>query len=127
VLRLSGLGYVCALLIMSCAFQYQAKLLANEIAAVLSRNTSLMSAIEDFICASAIVRLVFVLLLAVALFVIWLLVLTKLDLSIALPLAAVALVVNALGTGLLLGEGIGALRVAGVVVVALGIFIVMKS
>ena len=46
---------------------------------------------------------------------------------VLLPLAAIALVVNAIGTGLMIGEQIGALRIAGVVTVALGIAMVLKS
>jgi len=72
-------------------------------------------------------RLAVVGILAASLFVIWLLALTKLDLSLALPLASIALVVNAVGSGLLLGEQLSALRVGGVLVVAVGIAMVLKS
>ena len=125
--RMQGLIYIGAMVVMSCAFQYQAKLLADDIAPILARNASVADKVEGLLQSMTIVRLALVLGLAAALFVVWLLALTKLDLSVALPLAAIALIVNAIGTGLLLGEEIGALRIGGVVTVALGIMMVLKS
>ncbi|HYD08042.1 MAG TPA: hypothetical protein VEC60_20065 [Reyranella sp.] len=125
--RMSGLIYISVMVVMSCAFQYQAKLLADDIAPVLARNAGLADKLDGLLQVGTIARLVLALALAAGLFVVWLLALTKLELSVALPLAAIALVVNAIGTGLLLGEEIGALRIGGVVTVALGITMVLKS
>jgi|SRR5690348_13139371 drug/metabolite transporter (DMT)-like permease len=125
--RMQGLIYIGVMVVMSCVFQYQAKLLADDIAPILARNASLADKMAGLLQAATIARLAVVLALAAALFVVWLLALTKLDLSVALPLAAIALVVNAVGTGLLLGEEIGVLRIGGVVAVALGIVMVLKS
>ena len=125
--RMQGLIYIGAFVVMSCAFQYQAKLLADGIAPILARNAGLADKLDGLLQAATIARLALVFALAAALFVVWLLALTKLDLSVALPLAAIALVINAIGTGLLLGEEIGALRIGGVVTVALGIAMVLKS
>jgi hypothetical protein len=124
---MTGLIYIGVMVVMSCAFQYQAKLLADSIAPVLARNGGLADKMNGLLQAAAIARLALVLALAAGLFVVWLLALTKLDLSVALPLAAIALVVNAVGTGLLLGEELGALRIGGVVTVALGIAMVLRS
>jgi multidrug transporter EmrE-like cation transporter len=125
--RMQGLIYIGVMVVMSCAFQYQAKLLADGIAPILARDAGLADKMAELLQATTIVRLALVLTLAAALFVVWLLALTKLDLSVALPLAAIALVVNAIGTGLLLGEELGALRIGGVVTVALGIVMVLGS
>jgi drug/metabolite transporter (DMT)-like permease len=125
--RTSGLLYIAAMLLFSLAFQYQMKVLAGEIAPIISRTTDFVEKMDSLSQAALIWRLLVVLALAALLFVIWLLALTKLELSVALPLASVALVVNALGTGLLLGEALGALRIAGVVTVAIGIAMVLKS
>jgi drug/metabolite transporter (DMT)-like permease len=125
--RTSGLLYIAAMLLFSLAFQYQMKVLAGEIAPIISRTTDFVEKMDSLSQAVLIWRLLVVLALAALLFVIWLLALTKLELSVALPLASVALVVNALGTGLLLGEALGALRIAGVVTVAIGIAMVLKS
>jgi drug/metabolite transporter (DMT)-like permease len=125
--RMQGLIYIGVMVVMSCAFQYQAKLLADGIAPILARNAGLADKMDALLQAATVARLAVVLALAVALFVVWLLALTKLDLSVALPLAAIALIVNAVGTGLLLGEEIGVLRIGGVIAVALGIVMVLKS
>ena len=126
--RTVGLLYVAALLLLSFVFQHQMKIYANEIAPALARSDSGLGSRATALVRVAVGwRLAFVLGLAALLFATWLLALTKLDLSLALPLASVALIVNALGTGLLLGEGIGLLRVAGVLTVAAGIAMVLRS
>jgi len=125
--RIPGLLYIAVMVALSCAFQYQAKLLADDLAPILARSAGLADKSQALMQNAVMVRLAVVLALAAALFVVWLLALTKLDLSVALPLAAVALVVNAVGTAFLLGEEIGALRIGGVVAVAIGIIMVLKS
>jgi drug/metabolite transporter (DMT)-like permease len=125
--RTSGLFYIAAMLLLSLAFQYQMKLLATDVGPVLSRAGDLGVKLQGMLQGSVVWRLVLVLVLAAILFVIWLLALTKLELSVALPLASVALVVNTVGAGLLLGEALGMLRVAGTLTVAVGIAMVLKS
>lgn len=125
--RVSGLFYIGMMILLSCVFQYQVKILANDIAPVLARSASLADKTQALLHGELIGRLLVVLCLAAALFVIWLLALTKLDLSVALPLAAIGLIVNAVGTAFLLGESIGPLRIGGVVTVAAGIIMVLKS
>ena len=124
--RTLGLLYTAAMLLLSLAFQYQAKVLAGEIAPMISSMTSIAEKIQN-LPQSLLWRLPIVLTLAVFLFVLWLLTLTKLELSVALPLASVALVINAIGSGLLFGESLGGLRIAGVVTVAAGIAMILKS
>lgn len=125
--RTAGLLYIGAMVLLSFAFQYQMKVLANELAPVLSRTEGLTDKAQGLLQAPVMGRLAVVGILAASLFVIWLLALTKLDLSLALPLASIALVVNAVGSGLLLGEQLSALRIGGVLVVAVGIAMVLKS
>ena len=125
--RTTGLLYVCVMVLLSFAFQYQMKLLAGEAAPALSRTIGFADKVYGLLRELAVWRLLLVLTLAALLFAVWFLALTKLELSVALPLASVALVVNAVGSGLLLGESLGLLRIGGVLVVALGIAMVLKS
>ena len=126
--RTTGLIYIAVLLLLSFVFQYQMKIFANEIAPTLSRTASGMSEkLSSLFRISILWRMALVFFLAGLLFVFWLLALTKLDLSVALPLASFALVLNAVGSGLLLGEGLSVLRIAGVMTVAGGIALVLKS
>src|SRR5882672_5454051 len=125
--RTLGLLYVAVMLVLSLAFQYQMKALAGEIAPILSQGTDFTDKALALLHASIVWRLVAALGLAALLFCVWLLVLTKLELSLALPLASIALVVNAIGIGLLLGEELGLLRIGGVMAVAIGIAMVLKS
>jgi drug/metabolite transporter (DMT)-like permease len=127
MLRGQGLLYIGVMVLLSCLFQYQSKILAGDMAPILARAATLSDKMQGLLQGALIARLVAVLALAGLLFVFWLLALTKLDLSVALPVAAIALVVNAIGTGVLLGEEIGALRIAGVLTVAAGIIMVLKS
>ena len=126
--RTTGLIYIAVLLLLSFVFQYQMKIFANEIAPTLSRTASGASEkLGSLLRVSILWRMALVFGLAGLLFVFWLLALTKLDLSVALPLASIALVLNAVGSGLLLGEGMSMLRIAGVMTVACGIALVLKS
>ena len=126
--RTTGLIYIAVLLLLCFVFQYQMKIFANEIAPTLSRTASGASEkLGSLLRVSILWRMALVFGLAGLLFVFWLLALTKLDLSVALPLASIALVLNAVGSGLLLGEGMSMLRIAGVMTVAGGIALVLKS
>jgi len=125
--RTTGLLYIGVMVLLSFAFQYQMKILAGEVAPALSRAISLADKASGLLRELPLWRLLLVLTLAALLFAVWFLALTKLDLSVALPLASIALVVNAVGSGLLLGEGLGLLRIGGVVIVAVGIAMVLKS
>lgn len=126
--RTTGLIYIAVLLLLSFVFQYQMKIFANEIAPTLARTASGASEkLGSLLRVSILWRMALVFGLAGLLFVFWLLALTKLDLSVALPLASIALVLNAVGSGLLLGEGMSMLRIAGVMTVAGGIALVLKS
>ena len=125
--RTTGLLYVGVMVLLSFAFQYQMKILAGEVAPALSRTIGVADKLSGVLRELQPWRLMLVLGLAALLFAVWFLALTKLDLSVALPLASVALVVNAVGSGLLLGESLGLLRIGGVIVVAIGIAMVLKS
>lgn len=125
--RTAGFLYIGAMVVLSFAFQYQMKILAGEVEPVLSGKGPLFARAYGLVDGPALWRLVAVLTLAAVLFALWLLALTKLELSVALPLASITLVVNAVGIGLLSGEGLGALRIGGVLTVAAGIAMVLKS
>lgn len=127
--RLEGLLAVAVLIGLSFAFQFQMKLLANEIAPLLQR-ADLDWAGKSWMIGETLVsswRPVLICLLAVSLFLLWFLALTRLELSVALPVASLALVTNAIGSGVLLGEAMGPLRIGGVLLTAVGIAMVIKS
>jgi uncharacterized membrane protein len=126
--RTQGLILMCILLILSFIFQIQSKLLAGDLYAVMSRaNHGFQEKAYSLLFALLSWRPLFVAALALALFSVWLLALTRLELSMALPIASVALIINAIGSGLLLGEAMTMTRVIGVLTVAAGIGLVLKS
>lgn len=125
--RTAGLLYIGAMVLLSFAFQYQMKILASEVAPVLSRTGDFAAKSLQFLHRPVLWRLLGLLAVAAVLFALWLLALTKLELSVALPLASVTVVVNAVGIGMLSGEALSPLRIGGVVVVAAGIAMVCKS
>ncbi len=126
--RYEGLLAIAALIAMSFLFQVQLKLLANEIGPLLARSDLDWSG-KSWVIGRALIawRPVVIAVLAVALFLLWFMALTRLELSMALPVASLALVINAVGSGLLLGEAMGPLRIGGVLLVALGLTMVLKS
>jgi multidrug transporter EmrE-like cation transporter len=126
--RSQGLALIGLLVFLSFAFQIQLKHFANEIAPQLAQGgIGFSDRLRGVISTAMNWRSVVIILLGGLLFVVWLLVLTKLELSVAMPLASIALVLNAVGGGLMIGEGISPLRAIGVLVVATGIGIVLKS
>lgn len=127
-MRQEGFLLIAGLLVLSFVFQIQMKLLAGDLAPVLAKSDqSIGRKLIDLYWAGMSWRTAVVGILAVALFAVWLLALMRLELSMALPLASVALIVNSIGSGLLLGEDMTLMRVAGVFTVAAGIALVLKS
>lgn len=72
-------------------------------------------------------RVLGIVVLAGLLFLLWLLALTRLELSFALPIASIAFVITAVGGGLWLGEALSWVRILGLVTTAVGIGLVVRS
>ena len=126
--RAGGLSLTALMLVLSFIFQLKMKLLANELTPLVTNSASDLPSIIRAVTSIILSwRGAIILLLAGALFLIWLLVLTKLDLSAALPLVSVGLVINAVGSAFILGEDLSAGRAAGILLVAAGIALVLKS
>jgi multidrug transporter EmrE-like cation transporter len=126
--RQEGILLIGALCLMSFIFQTQLKLLANQIAPLFAQGSqSAMQKIWLLLAQGGSGRIVLVLALAAAMFVAWLMALMRLDLSVALPLATIALVVNSIAGGLYVGETLSFLRMSGVLFVALGVTMVLMG
>jgi hypothetical protein len=126
--RQEGILLIGALCLMSFIFQTQLKLLANQIAPLFAQGSqSAMQKIWLLLAQGGGGRIVLVLALAAAMFVAWLMALMRLDLSVALPLATIALVVNSIAGGLYVGETLSFLRMSGVLFVALGVTMVLMG
>jgi multidrug transporter EmrE-like cation transporter len=59
--------------------------------------------------------------------VVWLLVLSRVDVSAAYPLMSVGFIINAVAAYYLLNEPLSALRIAGIIVIILGVYLVTRS
>ena len=57
----------------------------------------------------------------------WFVVLSRAELSYATPLAGIGIVLVMISSSVILGEPIGAMRIAGTLVIAAGVWLVMKS
>jgi uncharacterized membrane protein len=126
--RTEGLMLMGVLLVVSCLFQVQLKLFAGELAPALARTLDQGVSRFDMVLRAVIGwRPLLIAVLAATLFSVWLLALTRLDLSLALPLAAVALAINALVGGLLLGEVMSLARIMGMAVITAGVLLVVRS
>lgn len=126
--RIESLIAIAVMIALSLVFQVQLKILANAIAPIFARS-DLGSAARLAITAGELASWRFVAILAISflLFALWLFTLTRLDLSVALPVASLALVLNSIGGGLLLGEPMTMMRAAGIATVGFGILLVIKS
>lgn len=126
--KLDSLVLIVLLVAMSFVFQIQLKIFANDIAPALGGGGSSFGARIAVVAKAAIGwRPLLIMMLAAGLFVVWLMTLSRLDLSVALPLASIALVVNSVGAGLLLGEPLSWMRIVGIFTVAAGILLVLRS
>jgi drug/metabolite transporter (DMT)-like permease len=124
--RQEGLLLIGALCVMSFIFQTQLKLFANQVAPLLARPAGSVSEKVWFVVSEAAGwRPALIVILAGAMFLSWFMALMRLDLSVALPLATIALVVNAVGGGLYVGETLSLLRMSGVLLVAFGVSLVL--
>jgi drug/metabolite transporter (DMT)-like permease len=124
--RQEGLLLIGALCVMSFIFQTQLKLFANQVAPLLARPAGSVSGRVWFVLSEAAGwRPALIVVLAGAMFLSWFMALMRLDLSVALPLATIALVVNAIGGGLYVGETLSLLRMSGVLLVAFGVLLVL--
>jgi multidrug transporter EmrE-like cation transporter len=63
----------------------------------------------------------------VASLVVWIMALSRVDVSIAYPMLSIGYVVNALAAWYLFGEAVTPMRVAGIAIIILGVFIVARS
>jgi drug/metabolite transporter (DMT)-like permease len=126
--RSEGLILMGIVLVLSCGLQILLKQFATDLAPVLARPLP-TGASRIAMLAETLLnwRSLAIALLGGSLVILWLMTLARLDLSLALPLAAVALAVNALVGGLVLGETVGLLRVGGIVVITAGILLVVRS
>jgi multidrug transporter EmrE-like cation transporter len=59
--------------------------------------------------------------------VVWILALSRVEVSIAYPMLSIGYVVNALAAWYLFGEAVTPLRLAGIGIIVLGVFIVARS
>ncbi len=59
--------------------------------------------------------------------VVWILALSRVDVTIAYPMLSIGYVVNALAASALLGEALTAGRIAGIGIIILGVFILARS
>jgi multidrug transporter EmrE-like cation transporter len=59
--------------------------------------------------------------------VVWLMGLSRLDVTIAYPMLSLGYVLNAVAAWYLLGESLGALRIAGIGFIILGVFLIARS
>jgi drug/metabolite transporter (DMT)-like permease len=108
-------------------FQVQVKLLAASLTPALTKTGDWQDIATAVIRNCMTWRALFVAVLAGSVFVLWILALTRLELSYALPIASISFVISAVGGGLWLGEQLSWTRIAGLVATAIGIGLVINS
>jgi multidrug transporter EmrE-like cation transporter len=58
---------------------------------------------------------------------VWILALSRVDVSIAYPMLSIGYVVNALGACALFGEPLTSMRIAGIIIIIVGVFLLAGS
>ena len=123
-----GYFLIVLMLALSLVFQTQLKLYALELSTLLSQSeVSRSEKIIIFMKSLLSWRFVLIGVMAAAIFSLYLWSLTILELSVTLSLVSVGMAVNALGGDLVLGQTITPERIVGVIVVAIGVVLVVRS
>jgi drug/metabolite transporter (DMT)-like permease len=125
--RTEGILIIALMIALSLVFQVQLKQFASTLGPLLAKTTDWRGMPGALVAASFSWRGLFIAALACLLFLLWLLALTRLELSFALPIASIAFVITAVGGGLWLGESLSWMRIAGLVTTAIGIGLVAYS
>jgi drug/metabolite transporter (DMT)-like permease len=125
--RTEGILIIACMIALSLVFQVQMKLFASTLGPLLAKAQDWRSAVGALVAAALGWRGFLVIVLAGLLFLLWLLALTRLELSLALPISSIAFVITAIGGGLWLGEDLNWVRISGVAIIAVGIGLVIRS
>lgn len=125
--RTEGILLIALMIALSLVFQVQMKLFASTLGPLLTKAQDWRSMVGALVAASFGWRGLGIVVLAGLLFLLWLLALTRLELSFALPIASIAFVITAVGGGLWLGEALSWVRILGLVTTAIGIGLVVRS
>ena len=125
--RTEGILLIALMIALSLVFQVQMKLFASTLGPLLGKAQGWAAIAGALVKVSFSMRGLCILGLAALLFLLWLLALTRLELSVALPIASIAFVVTAVGGGLWLGEDLNWMRLVGLVTTAVGISFVVRS
>jgi drug/metabolite transporter (DMT)-like permease len=126
--RTEGILMLVVMVALSAVFQVQVKLVAGQVGTALARqDPGLLGIVLTAVRAMISWRGVLMVGLAGFLFLLWLLALTKLELSYALPLVSISLIVTAIGGGMFLGESLTVMRVGGLLLTAAGIWMVLRT
>ena len=125
--RTEGILLIVLMIALSIVFQVQMKLFASTLGPLLAKAQDWRCIVGALAAASLSLRGFSIIALACLLFLLWLLVLTRLELSFALPIASIGFVVTTVGGGLWLGEDLNWVRILGRVTTAIGIGLVVRS
>lgn len=126
--RAAGLVFISLMLVVSLAFQLQAKQLATELAGTYAKLGGAVGSLFQFLLSEVPWgRLLIVLGLAGLTFVLWLLALTRLELSFALVFASAGLAFSTIASAMILNEPITAHRIIGILLVTAGLITTATS
>lgn len=124
---MEGILLVALVIGVSLIFQVQMKLFGTALASAFTKADDWASTTIALVEVVLTWRGCLIVVLAGAQFIIWLMVLARLDLSLAVPLLSLGLIAVAIGGGLWLGEELNWIRVVGLVATAIGIGLVTYS
>ncbi|AQV98074.1 4-amino-4-deoxy-L-arabinose transferase [Cupriavidus necator] len=123
-MTLSTFAFILTGVLLNAAAQLLLKAGVNTIGAItLERGTLLLTALRVLTQWPVLAGLT----LYVVSVGVWIVGLSRVDVSIAYPMLSLGYVVNALAAWWLFGEMIGPLRVAGILLILAGVFLIARS
>lgn len=120
----ASFGIVLIGVLLNAAAQLMLKAGANHIGAVELQVQSVALAAREAALSGPIIGGLACYVVSVAF---WIIALTRVDVSLAYPMLSIGYVVNAIAAYALFGEALTPLRIAGILVIVLGVFLLAGS
>ena len=127
--RIEGFLLIGALFVLSFVLQVQMKMFSGEVGPLVAglRGATFSQALSSVAAVVFGWRFLSICVLSAAIFAVWIGALMRFEMSVAIPVASIALIINSVGGGLLLGESISASRALGILISAIGIGLVLRT
>lgn len=123
-MNLNNFSLILTGVLLNAAAQLMLKAGADRVGPIALDGPRLLGAARDLAVSPPIAGGLFCYVISVA---VWIVALSRVEVSVAYPMLSIGYIVNALGAWLLFGEALTPARLAGILIIMLGIWILAGS